>query len=171
MPAEVAQIRAADGKESRVLVERKLGVDGEVAALIIAEESLAALAGPLDRPADPARRPDEEGIFGIEKVARAKVPAHVVADAAHLLRRDPENLGEIGPQLGDAAAASRVERVMTARGVIIGSCAARLHRHAGDALYPGIEPHNMRRARERGGGGRLVANLDLDAQVTRRIIP
>jgi hypothetical protein len=105
------------------------------------------------------------------KIAHAEIPAHVVAHAAHLLRRDPEHLGEIGSQLGDAAAAPGVERGAPARGVILGSGAASLDGDAGDALYPGVEPHDVRRTRESIGAGGLVADLDIDAEVIWRIVP
>ena len=171
MPAEIAQIRAANGEEISVLVERQLGFDRQVAALIVAEERLAALAGPFDRPTDPARRPGEQRIFGVEEVARAEIAAHVLAHAAHLLRRHAEHLSEVEPQLGDAAAAAGVKGVLPARLVVFGRRGARLHRDAGDALHPGVEPHDMGRAAERIGGRGLVADLDIDAEIVRRPIP
>ena len=106
MPTEIAQVRAAHCEEVPILIERELGLDGEVAALIIAEKRLGSLAGPLYRPADPARRPGEEGLFGIKEVPRPEIAAHVPAQAAHLLGRHGQHLGEVEPQLGDAAAAS-----------------------------------------------------------------
>ena len=86
MPTEIAQIRAADGEEIPIFVESELGLDGQVATLVIAEKCLAPLARLFHRPADPARGPSEEGIFRIKEIARAEVSTHVLAHAAHLLR-------------------------------------------------------------------------------------
>src|SRR6266478_7942012 len=118
MSAEIAQIGAADGEEIPLLVERQLGLDREVAPLIVAEERLAALAGPFDRLADAARRPGEQGVFGVEEIARPEIAAHVLAQNAHLFRWHAEHRSEIEPHLGDAAAAPGVKRVMTARRVV-----------------------------------------------------
>ena len=38
MRPEIAQIRAADGEEIPIFVESELGLDGQVAALIIAQQ-------------------------------------------------------------------------------------------------------------------------------------
>ena len=130
-----------------------------------------ALAGPFDRPADPARRPGEHRVFRVEEIARAEIAAHVVAQHAHLLGRHAKHLGEVEPDLRHAAAAPGVKRVLTGCGVVFGDIGARLHRHAGDALDPGVEPHDMRGARESGGGRGLVAELDVDAEIARRAVP
>ena len=114
MPAEIAEVRAADGEETPLGVERQLGRDGQIAALPVAEKRVAALAGPFDRPPDEARRPGKQRIFRVEQIARAEIAAHVAADAAHPLGRHAEDLREVGPHLGDAATAAGVERV-TAR--------------------------------------------------------
>ena len=148
MPAEIAQVRAAHCEEVPILIESELGLDGEIAALIIAEKRLASLAGPFHRPADPARGPGEEGIFGIKEVPRTEIAAHVPAHAAHLLGRHTQHLGEVEPQLGDAAAASGIEGVMPGFDIVLGRCGARLHRDAGDALHPSVEPNDVRGTRK-----------------------
>ena len=70
-----------------MLVERQLGLDLEIAALIVAEERFGPLASPFDRPADQARRPGEHCIFRVEEIARAEIPTHVMAQYANLLGR------------------------------------------------------------------------------------
>ena len=60
-------------------VERELRFDREIARLVVAEERLVALAGPLDRPADAARRPRHQREFGIDHAARAEIAADVAA--------------------------------------------------------------------------------------------
>ena len=112
VPTEIAQVRAANGEEIPILVESELRLDREVPALIVAEKCLAPLARPFHRPTDPARGPGEEGVFGIEEIPRAEISAHVPADAAHLLGWHTQDLGEIEPQLGDAAAATGIKRVI-----------------------------------------------------------
>ena len=47
---------------------------------------------------------------------------------------------------------------------------ARLHRHAGDALHPGLELRHMRGARKRGLGRRGVAKLCIEADIGARLI-
>ena len=171
MPTEIAEVRAADGEEIPLLVESELSLDREIAALVIAEKCLAPLARPFHRPADPARGPGEQGVFGIEEVPRAEIAAHVPAHAAHLLGWHTQDLGEVEPQLGDAAAAAGIERVMPGRRIVFGRRGARLHRDAGDALHPSVEPNDVGGAPESRCGRRLVSNLDVDAEIIRRIIP
>jgi hypothetical protein len=68
MPSEIAEVGAADGEEISIFVESELGLDREIAALIIAEKCFAAFAGPLYRPADTPCRPTEKGVLGIKEV-------------------------------------------------------------------------------------------------------
>jgi hypothetical protein len=171
VPAEIAEVRAANREEMPLGVERQLGPDGEIAALPVAEKRVAALAGPFDRPPDKAGGPGKQRIFRVEQIARAEITAHVAADAAHPLRRHVEDLCEVGPHFGDAATAAGVDRVTPARRIVIGGDRARLHRYASNALRPGIEPDDMLGAREGRRGRRHVADLDVDADIIRRLVP
>ena len=139
--------------------------------MIVAEERFAALAGPLDGPADAVRRPGEQGPFGIEKVARAETAAHLFAEDAHPLCRHAQRMGEVKPGLGNAAAGPTIECVLFAFGIECRHSRARLERDAGHALHPGIETHDVGGTCEGGGCSCGVPCLDIDAQVVGRLIP
>src|SRR5215472_11910372 len=136
-----------------------------------ASSASSALTGPFDRPPDEARGPGEQRIFRIEQIARAEIAAHVAADAAHPLARLAEDLREVGPNLGDPATTAGVDRITPARRVVIGGDRTRLHRYTSDALRPGIELDDMRSAAEGRRGRRRVADLDVDADIVRRLVP
>jgi hypothetical protein len=171
MGAQVADVGAAQAKEISLLVERQLRLDREVAALIVAEERFAPLAGPLHRAAHLARGPRQQRVFREEEIARAEIAAHVLAGAAHLLGRQSQDRSELHALDGDAAAGSGIERIAAARRVVVADRGACLHRHAGDALHPGLEADDVSRALERRRGGRLVADLDIDAEIARHVLP
>ncbi len=73
MRADITQVRSAQRQELPVGIERKLGLDGQITALIIAEEGLRPLAGPLDGTADAFRCPCDQRELGEERVARAEI--------------------------------------------------------------------------------------------------
>ena len=79
MGAEVADVGAAHRQEFALRVERELGLDREVARLVVAEERLVPLADPFDRAADAPRRPGHQREFGIDHAARAEIAADVAA--------------------------------------------------------------------------------------------
>src|SRR5580700_9691938 len=164
MPAEIAQVRATNGKEISILIQSELRLDCEVPALIVAEKCVAPIARPFHRPADPARGPGKEGVFRIKEVPRSEIAAHVPANAANLLGRHTQNLGEVEPQLGNAAAAAGVKGVMSGRSIVLSACGARLHWDAGHALYPSVEPNDVRGAPKSLCCRRLVPNFDIGAE-------
>ena len=144
-----------------VVVERKLGLDRQVARLVVAEEGLAALAGPLDRAADPARRPSHQRKFRIERAACPEIAADLVHDDPHLLLGDAEDLGQLLLR-PDGAADPGIKRVAPGIRVIGAGRGARLHRHAGNALHPGLEFDDVSRSRKSRIGGGRVADLGID---------
>ena len=99
-------------------IEGQFGLDREVAALVVADEGLAALAGPFDRTADPPRGPRQQRKFGIEEIAGAEIAAHVAADDPHLSRVRPSTCAR-RRGLRDAAAAAGVQRVIARRGIVL----------------------------------------------------
>src|SRR5262249_1899994 len=133
---------AAQREKTAVAVERKLGFDEEIAPLIVAEKGLVALARPFDRAADAPRRPGHQRKFGVERVAGAEIASDVAGDDANAVHRDGENVGELA-LLSNAAAAAGVERGAAGRPVVAADGGARLERHAGDALHPGLQRHDM----------------------------
>ena len=162
--ADVAGVGAAKREEGAVGVERELGLHREIAALIVGEECLAPLARPLHGPAEAPRRPGDQRELRIAAIAGPEVSAHLARHHAHRALRDAERAGHAGLCPSEAARAG-VNGVAAARGVPDADRRARLHRHAGDALHPRVEPHHVGRARERQVHGRGVADLAIHADV------
>ncbi len=169
MGAEIAEVRAAHGQEFALVVERELRFDDEIARLIVAQERLVALDDPFHRAAEFARRPGDSCEFGIDHAAGAEIAADVLHQDAHLVRCNAKHRGEIGLE-PDGAAVSGVNRETSRRGVEFGQRGARLHRHAGDALHPGLEPRHMRRARKSRLGRRGIAELGIEADIGRGVM-
>ena len=148
MGADVAGVGAAKGEEGAVGVQRQLGVHGEVAALVVGEERLAPLGRPLHGPAEAPRRPRDQRELRIAAIAGAEVAAHVARRHAHRALGHAERAGHAGLRPAEAARAG-VHGVAAALGVPHPDRRARLHRHAGDALHPRVQPHHVGGARER----------------------
>ena len=162
--AEIAEIGAAHREKLALVIERELGFDDEIARLIVAQERFAALDDPFHRPAELFRRPGDQRKFRIDHAAGAEIAADVAHQDADLLRRHAEHGGEIVFQ-ADGAAVAGINRKATGRGVECGERAARLHRHAGDALHPGLEPRHMRGARKRRIRRRGIAQLGIETHI------
>ena len=135
-----------------VTVERQFGRDREIACLIVAEERLAALAGPLDRATDLARRPSHQREFRIERTARSEIAADLVHDDPHLVLRNAEDFGELLLR-PDGAANPGIEGVAPGLRVKGAGGGARLHRDTGDALHPSLEFDDVSRIGKRRIGG------------------
>ena len=91
MGADIADVGAAQGEETAVGVERQLGVDREIAALVVAEERLLPLAGPFHRAAEAPRRPGDQREFRDRSVAGAEIAADLARDDAHRVLRHAED--------------------------------------------------------------------------------
>ena len=169
MRADIAQVRSAQRKDLPVGIECKLGLDGEISALIVAQEGLVALAGPLDGSADALRGPGDQRELGEERIARAEIAADLVCGHAHGGGRHAKDPGEL-PLLPHDAAAAGVQPVAGGRGIEAGNRRARLHRHAGDALDPGRQTHDMCRARERFLRGGAIAGIGVDAYIGKPVV-
>ena len=135
----------AQCQEPAIRVERQLGIDLLVATLIVAEQRLRARRNPFDRPADAARRPDEDGLLGIGLALHAKAAADIAGDHTDAAFRDMQDLMRQG--LADAVHILRagVERVAAGAGIIVGDAAARLHRDGGDAVVVERQPGDVMR--------------------------
>jgi hypothetical protein len=175
--AEIAKVRTAHGEEAAVFVERKLGLDGEIARLIVAEERFVPLDDPFHRPAELARRPGHERKFRVDHAAGAEIAADVPHQHADLVRRHAENGGKIGLQPHRAAIAG-IDRKASRRRIERRQRGARLHRNACHALNPGLEPRHMRGAGEGRLGRRGVAKFRIEADIrpralvhARRVLP
>ncbi len=168
--ADIRRVGAAHGEEPSIRVQGQLGLEREIASLIVGEERLVTLAGPFDRPPEPPRRPGDQREFGKEAAARSIVAADVVHHHPHALGRHVEHPGEI-VLLAHRRAAAGVERGAAARGIIGGDRRPRLHRHAGHALHQRCELHHVGRVGERRLGPGRIADDGIDAEVRRGAVP
>ena len=115
----------AHGEELAVLVQRQLGVGDVIAPVRVGQKRFAALGGPLERPVDPLRRPDQRGLFGIEIDLRAEAAADVGRDDAHLVLRQAEHEGRHQQPLDVRVLAGDIERV-----AVVGAAVATPSRRA-----------------------------------------
>src|SRR5215472_6956352 len=104
-------------------VERQLGGDILVAALIIAEQCLGACRDPFDRPAYPARGPQYNRLLRIDIALHAKAAADVSRDDADAAFRDVEYL--VRKDLANTVHVLRaaVERPATSAGIPVANAA------------------------------------------------
>ena len=167
--AEIAEIGGPQCNEVALRIERELGLDIEIAGLVVAEKRLLPLAGPFDWTAEPARRPGDEGEFRVGGVPRAEIAADIAGDDPHLVLWQTEHRRYILPGPSDAAA-SGVERDPAARRIELRERGARLHRHAGDALHPGREPGDVDGRRETSFGALMIADAGVEQEVWSALV-
>ncbi len=142
MGPNVASVDAAKGEEGPLDVERQLGVRHEIAPLIVRQEGLAPLGRPLHGVAEASRRPGDQRELGIAAVPGPEISAHIARHHAHRALRDAEGAGHAGSRPSETARAS-MDRVAANGRVPDADRRARLHRHAGDAMHPRLEPHHV----------------------------
>jgi hypothetical protein len=138
----------AQGQEPAVRVERQLAADVLVAPVVIAEQRLGARRDPFDRPADAARSPDDDRLFGIDIALHAKAAADIAGDDADAAFGDVQDVMRQG--LADAVHVLRaaVEHVAACAGIIIGNAAARFHCNGGQAVVVERDPSDVVRPRK-----------------------
>ena len=169
MRAGVTDHRAAEREKAALVVERKLQSDRLIAALVVAGKGLRALAGPFHRAAKLLCRPNHQRELRIEGVARAVVAADVAAFDPDVGHRHAEDGGEL-MLLADHAAGPGVQRMLVGRRIVDADRGARVERHAGDALHPGVELRHMGRARECRFGRLDVADIGIDTDIGSVIV-
>ena len=146
---------------------RQLRFDMQVARGIVAGEGLAAFAGPFDRPADLLRRPRDQHELGIQEIAGAEVAAGLPGDDADLLGLEAEDDRELLLRPHHRAAAG-IERIAAGRRIVGAQRGARLHRHAGDPLDVGLDPHDIFGLGKAGAGRLRIADPGIDGDVVHR---
>ena len=144
-----------EAEEAALLVHRHRSLDEVVAAMGIDQEVLGAVADPLHRPAETARRFHRQRVFAIVEGLRAKAAADIVGDDADLLRRHLEDV--LGQRVADAVHALRAERHREALvfGAPFGETGARLHVVGDETVVVEGDARHMRRLVE--GRLRLLA--------------
>ena len=105
MRARVADIGGAQCKEAPTFVETEFQLCHQVAALVIADETLRSRRPVLDRPAELARGPEHQAGFDIDAVAGTEIAAHVIGQHADLVGIDAENVCKLALLAHRSAAA------------------------------------------------------------------
>src|SRR5439155_10430743 len=100
----------------------------------------------------------------VEAAARSEIAADIVHHYTRLLRRYAEHHRQVAAR-ADRAAGPGMQGVMPGRRVELADRGARLHRHPGDPLHPGIEPDDMRGPGEGGLGRPRVADLAVEDNI------
>src|SRR5438105_6244775 len=159
-------MRAAHRQEGALGVERKLDLGGQIAALIVAEKCLAAIAGPFHRPLHAPRCPQHQGKFWKQRILRAEIAPDIEGDHADAFWFHPEDSRDLA-LLADHTAAARMQHITIALRLVVSDSGARLHRHAGDALDRSFEAHYV------GGPGKSPLGLDTipDFRVEKYVRP
>ena len=134
----------------------------------VADEALRALAGPLHRPAELARRPQADDLLGIDEDLRAEAAADIGRDHAQLvLGRHADERGDHQP--GDVRVLRCVpQRQVSAAGIVFGDCGARLHRIRHQPVVDELELGDVLGVLERGIGRVGVADVPVVDRVVRR---
>ena len=152
----IGQGAHAKAEEAAVAVQRQLGLAHVVARVLVGRNGLAALAGPLDRPAHAPGRPQYEAMLHVLPALGPEAAAHIARNDADLVLGDLEDIAGEGVPHAVGILHVGVERVAVLAGVVHAQRAARLQIlrvHAGDDVAPADD---VRRPRDGGVGGGLV---------------
>ena len=136
-----------------------------VAAVGVGQEGLAALGGPLDRPADALAGPHQRGLLAVEEDLRAEAAADIGCDDAHLVLRDAEHEGAHQQPLDVRVLVGDVQRVVVVGRVVAGVGGARLDRVRHQPVVAKAQLADVRRLREGGVGAGAVADRPVVAKV------
>ena len=167
--AEIGVAIEPHGEEGAVLVERQLGVEVVVAAVLVAEEGAAAIVGPFDRTAEQLRGMEEPGIFGVGRALHAERAADIAGEDAHLCRLDVQQGGHLVLE-AEGALIAGIERVAIGLGVVVADRRARLHRADDDAVADEPQARDVRRLGEGLGDLGAVAIVEVDADIARHVV-
>jgi hypothetical protein len=170
--ADVAEVGRAHRQDAALGIEGKLGRDGEIARLIIAQEGFVAVGDVLDRTPDLSGGVRHQRKLGVGGIASSEIAADVARrHHPNLLGCHPEDGRDLQTHLHDAEPVRDVDGVAPGLAVVGRNDRARLEVHAGHALDAGFELHAMRGARKRRVGCRRVADLGVERDVVGHVIP
>ncbi|MDT4849815.1 hypothetical protein FQZ97_839450 [compost metagenome] len=169
MRADVADQVVVQREDAAVRVEGHRRTNEQVAALVVADEGFAAVAGPLDRTADATRRPQHGNRFHVEGAARAEATAHIGRHHTDVLGRHAQRVGQ-AQLLACHALAAGDQQPAVLRRVVVADGGARLHLAVDDAAAAELAPHHAGSLGEGGVGGHAIAQLGLEAQVVRQVV-
>ena len=123
----MASVLTRSAEEPALGVERQLGVGDVVAGVLVGEDRLAALADPLDRPAQLLRGEQHEPVLGVLPALGAEAAADIAGDHPDAALRDLEDAGRERLPHAVRVLHVGVERVALLARVPHAERAARLH--------------------------------------------
>jgi hypothetical protein len=169
--ADIADEPRAQAEEFMILIERQLGLGDDVAAMLVGEQHLAALAAPFDRAAELARRHQGQAMLDILPALGAEAATDIAGDDANLRFRDLEHIA--GQHVANAMRVLHIGMQGEALVIRIVSAdrTARLHILRMDAADDVFALDDMRGARESRVGRGLVAGLEDMADVVGVLVP
>ena len=154
-----------------VFVKRQRRVDDHVTRLIVANQPLAALAGPFDRPAHLLRRPGDQRDLRIEPAFHAVGAPDIAGDDGHFVFGNMEHMfaHHATPDVG--ALVAGVNGIVIAPFVVFSNDRARLHGVGGHPIDHKGPANDMGRAGQRCIHGVFIAMLGKDRLVIGAIVP
>ena len=156
--------------EVAVGIERQLGLGDVVAAMGVGEEALAALPGPLDRPAEPLGGEQADALLGVDEDLGAEAAADVGRDHPELV------LGRHADERRDHEArdvrvlARGVEREGVGGAIVLADRGARLDRVRHQAVVDQLDRGDVGGAGDRLVDRRRIAELPLVDRVPRDLV-
>ena len=156
-------------QELAVLVEGQLGVGDVVAAMRVGHEGLGALGGPLDRPADPRRRPGDHRLFVVAEDLATEAATHVGRHHTQLVLGNAQHEGRQDETQHMRVLRRRPERVVAGALVVLRRRGARLHGVGDQAVVDDVDLGDVRRLGESRIDVGLHADLPVVDQVARRL--
>ena len=140
-----------------------------VAAVAVGHERFAALGRPLDRPADPRRRPADHRLVVVAEDLAAEAAAHVRRDDAQLVLGNAQHEGRQDEAQHVRVLRRRPQRVVARALVVLRRRGARLHGVGDQAVVDEVELGDVRGLGERGIDIGLHADFPVVDQVARRL--
>ena len=163
--------RDVETQETELVVERQFEPGDVVAALRVGHEGVGAVGDPFDRPAELLRGPQHEHVLGIEEQFHAEAAADISGHDADAVLGDLEDV--VGEQVADKMRALRraPQRVGILARIVFADGAARLHRIDDDPVVDELEADAMARRRHCPLDRGAVADLPVEAEIARRLVP
>ena len=108
--AEIGDRMDAQAGDLAARVEREFGMRDMVAPVRVREKRLGPIGSPFDRPVDLLRRPDADGLLGIDEDFRAEAAADIGRDDAKLILRRKADEGREDDPRDMRVLARRIKR-------------------------------------------------------------
>ena len=158
-------------EETALVVHRHFRRHDVVAALGVGHEVLGAVAGPLDRPAEPLRRLEHQRIFAVDEGLGAETAAHVMGQHAQLRGIDLEHRpgDDVAHRVHALRAGGQHEAILV--GMPFADGGARLHEVADETVVVEFDAGDMAGFGEGRIGLCLVAEVIFERLVGAEIGP